>query len=525
MTDSSPTPLPRNETPLKQKGTAPNPERKTSLLVSLVSGLFKLAAVALVVYMTYFFTMMFARRTPPPPPLSDEQAALAKKGEDLRAQGKKVLSSYGWVDPVTKSKVRIPIDRAMELIVAENVRPPAPPAAVPVPVPGQAAPAAKPGTTPTPAGTQTAIVPAPPPTPTVAAAPAGFSPEQLYRMVCITCHDTDGKGKIVKLAMPTIPDLTDPKWQTSRTDAELTHSILEGKESTINGVKVPLMLPMKDKLALAHADVKDMVAFMRGFKGGKQTVPLVPTGPAAEVPPELAQALAVPSPVVPASPAPVTPAPSGTQLSSAATGPAPAATSAGATPTPGSPQPSPGQPTQPSAPNTVAATLLQPAQRPPTSATSITPALPPALPVATVDTAARAERLRVAGNTFNTLCIVCHGADGRGSLVRVAMPPIPDFTSRDWQSSRTSSQLATSILEGKGTLMIPWNTRLTPEQARDLVLYVRNFGGPEVLAAETEREAPSAPSLVEFDNKIRTLRQQFDELERQLQALPPAPTR
>ena len=32
--------------------------------------------------------------------------------------------------------------------------------------------------------------------------PRGWHPEQMYRMVCMACHDTDGKGKIVKLAMP-----------------------------------------------------------------------------------------------------------------------------------------------------------------------------------------------------------------------------------------------------------------------------------------------------------------------------------
>ena len=35
---------------------------------------------------------------------------------------------------------------------------------------------------------------------------------------------------------------------------------------------------MKDKLALAHTDVKDMVAFMRGFKDGKQVVSAAPGG-------------------------------------------------------------------------------------------------------------------------------------------------------------------------------------------------------------------------------------------------------
>jgi hypothetical protein len=100
------------------------------------------------------------------------------------------------------------------------------------------------------------------------------------------------------------------------------------------------------------------------------------------------------------------------------------------------------------------------------------------------------------------------------------MPPIPDFTSRDWQTSRSSSQLAASILEGKGTLMPPWNGKLTPEQARALVLYVRSFGGPAMFAAETEGEARAGLTLVEFSKRMRSLRQQFDEVEKAVQSLP-----
>jgi hypothetical protein len=105
------------------------------------------------------------------------------------------------------------------------------------------------------------------------------------------------------------------------------------------------------------------------------------------------------------------------------------------------------------------------------------------------------------------------------------MPPIPDFTSRDWQTSRSSSQLDSSILEGKGTFMPTWSAKLTPQQARDLVLYVRSFGGPAMLAAGTEGDAPAALSLVEFDNRIRSLRQQFDEIGKQMQTLAAPATR
>ena len=485
-----------SSTPIESAEDDAAEPRSTPLLQALILGLFKLVGVGLVVYLTYFFTTMFAHRTPPPAPLSQEQIALAKKAEDLRAQGKKVLSSYGWVDPVTKSKLRIPIDRAMELYLAESNRPPAPPAAVPGPTATPAAPAAGPGT----GATAVATTPAATTAPVATTAPAGMPPEQMYRLVCMACHDTDGKGKIVRLAMPSIPDLTDPKWQASRTDAELLHSILEGKESTVNGVRIPLMLPMKDKLALAHTEVKDMVAFMRAFKDGKQVVSATPGGmPAPGVPGPVAGG---PTQGVPPTPAPPPSPP----------------TNIGTERLAGSPPPQ--QPAPVSTPPIARAPA--PVAALPSTAAGTGATLPPPLPSAsTVDTAAQAEKIRAAGATFNTLCIACHGPDGRGTAVRAAMPLLPNFTSHDWHTTKSNSQLATTIMEGKG-LMPPWNTQLTADRARDLALYVRSFGAPELMA---ETPAASAPSTAEFDKEMQSLRQKFDDIEKQLQALAAASPR
>jgi mono/diheme cytochrome c family protein len=486
--------------------------------VGFILGLFRLAAVALLVYLTYFFTTAFAHRTTPAASLSREQIALAKKAEALRFEGKKVLSSYDWVDPVTKSKVRIPIDLAMELFLAESARPAAHTTALRSAVTS----AGKSGTGAAPTPAASATVPAIAAAPISSSAPVGMPPEQMYRLVCIACHDTDGKGKVVRLAMPLIPDFTDPKFHSSRTDAELSHSILEGKESIVNGVKIQLMLSMKDKLTLAGTDVKNMVAFIRDFKGGKQVVSATPSGPTT-LATDMAQAL------VPSSP--TTPAPSPFPRPTVGAGPAPSTTTSrpAALLTSASPLSQTLSPlastttTAPAAPSSLIQATRAPAATAPAN-TSVA-ALPTALPVATMNAAARAEKLRMAGGIFSTFCIACHGPDGRGTLVRLAMPPIPDFTSREWHTSRSSSRLASSILEGKGTLMPPWNGKLTPEQARALVLYVRSFGGPATLAAETEGEAPAAVSLVEFDKRIRSLRQQFDEIEKQLQTLPATASR
>jgi mono/diheme cytochrome c family protein len=524
MSDPSDSSTPSSLSPVTSSDDEPITSRR-SLPVALLLDLIKLAAMGLVIYLTYYFTMTFAQRTPPPAPLSEEQKALAKKAEDLRIEGKKVLTSYGWVNPAIKSNVRIPIDRAMELLVTEAARPPAAAVAVmPVPAAASTAPAA--GTTspaPTSASAGGTTGPAKPPATAVAvaappppAARSGMPPDQIYRLVCMACHAPDGKGELVRQAMPSIPDLTDPKWQASRTDAELEHSILEGKESLINGVKIPLMLPMKDKLGLAHTDVKDMVAFMRAFKAGKQVVAPGPGGiPAPGVPVQIAQGpapappsatapavAAIPSP--PSTPSPPSAPTTATTLTSGPTPPQAPTSSPAIVATPG-PAPAP----------TPATVLTQPA-----ASTALAPALPPAIPAAAVNTAERAAKLRAAGVNFTTLCIACHGPDGRGTVIRAAMPTLPDFTTRDFQTSHSSTQLLTSILEGKGQFMVPWNTKLTQDQARDLVLYVRNFGPADLVAAETQ--PASGPSTAEFDRQLLTLRQKFDELEKQLHALPGA---
>jgi mono/diheme cytochrome c family protein len=85
---------------------------------------------------------------------------------------------------------------------------------------------------------------------------------QVYRSACLECHDNDGRGRVVREVLPRVPDFTDSKWLASRSDAELSRSILEGK-----GKSMP---KMKDKLG--SVGVNEMVAFVRAFKGGKQVV-------------------------------------------------------------------------------------------------------------------------------------------------------------------------------------------------------------------------------------------------------------
>jgi mono/diheme cytochrome c family protein len=101
---------------------------------------------------------------------------------------------------------------------------------------------------------------------------AGLEPVQIFRAYCLACHNVDGKGAIVRPGMPDIPDFTVAKWQASKTDAELSKSILSGGK---------FMPPMKDKLAPEVAD--KMAQFVRSFKDGAYKVPLESTGETPKV--------------------------------------------------------------------------------------------------------------------------------------------------------------------------------------------------------------------------------------------------
>jgi mono/diheme cytochrome c family protein len=141
--------------------------------------------------------------------------------------------------------------------------------------------------------------------------------------------------------------------------------------------------------------------------------------------------------------------------------------------------------------------------------------LPAALPISTAPSPERAEKLRLASEFYRTNCFACHGTDGKGTLVRPLMPAIPDFTTREWQTSRSNTQLQTSILEGKGTFMPPWTGKFTAEFAKDLISQVRAFGPPDLREPDRQQQV----AATNFENQIRALRVQWDEVEKQLRAL------
>jgi len=67
-------------------------------------------------------------------------------------------------------------------------------------------------------------------------------------------------------------------------------------------------------------------------------------------------------------------------------------------------------------------------------------------------------------------CQMCHGASGKAPLPEMA------FVGRDWKHGTSSAQMAKVIAEGvKGTPMMPFKGKLTPEQIAALAKYVRAF--------------------------------------------------
>jgi quinol-cytochrome oxidoreductase complex cytochrome b subunit/mono/diheme cytochrome c family protein len=387
-----------------------------------------------------------------------------------------------------------------------------------------------------------AAAPTPPPAP-----PAGpiqrADVARTYNDTCAACHGVDGTGRLIRPGMPTIPDFTSLAWQMAQTDLEILHRIHDGNE--------PLMPAYRDKLS--EPQQLALAVYVRAFG-------VAPAEPAAARPGEPP---APPKPAPPPAAAPVAaqmPAelvyrnfclachdsdgrgttvrkampevPDFTDARWAALrtdadlkqsildgkgkfmlpmkdrlGPADAERMVGyvrafrggkqvVEVAPKPPAPPPAHPAVVPGPGPAATAPLPP-----------TPA------------AQSAARMSAAAGLFRQYCLVCHGADGRGTATRPGMPPIPDFTDRAWQATVNDPRLAVSILEGKGTLMPAFRGRVGEDQVDDLVAYVRAFG-PEGATA-----LGPAPGAGEFETRYRQLQAEWDELEKRMRELrqPPKP--
>lgn len=88
-------------------------------------------------------------------------------------------------------------------------------------------------------------------------------------------------------------------------------------------------------------------------------------------------------------------------------------------------------------------------------------AAPQAAPAQPVSEVARLYRLH---------CQLCHGANGKAPIPEMA------FVGRVWKHGTSSAQMAKVITEGvKGTAMMPFKSKLKPEQILALAKHVRAF--------------------------------------------------
>jgi quinol-cytochrome oxidoreductase complex cytochrome b subunit/mono/diheme cytochrome c family protein len=366
---------------------------------------------------------------------------------------------------------------------------------------------------------------------------------RVYNDTCAACHGVDGTGRLMRSALPKLPDFSSLAWQMSQTDFEIAHRIRDGNE--------PLMPAYRDKFS--ESTRLALTVYVRAFA-------IAPGEPVAAATPA-----ASPAPGAPPAPAPKrAPAP--------AAHPVAAQMSAelvyrnyclachdgdGRGSTVRKPMPDIPDFTDPKwgasrtdadlkqsilngkgkfmlpmsdklgpadAERMVAylrkfqggkqLIKVQPAPPPPSPAQPVVvPGPAPRPPVGEVS-APSAARLSVATGLFRQYCQVCHGPRGTGAEIRASMPTIPDFTSRAWQAGANSTQLAVSILEGKGTLMPSFRGRVNEEQAQGLVAYVRAFG-PEGMTTQ------ASPDASEFERRFRQLGAEGDELERQMRELQP----
>jgi cytochrome c6 len=76
---------------------------------------------------------------------------------------------------------------------------------------------------------------------------------------------------------------------------------------------------------------------------------------------------------------------------------------------------------------------------------------------------------------FKTKCAACHGPDGSGGTPTGKAMGTPDLRSDDVQK-QTDAQLIESTTNGKGKKMPAYKGKLTDDQMKGLVGYIRELG-------------------------------------------------
>jgi mono/diheme cytochrome c family protein len=118
-----------------------------------------------------------------------------------------------------------------------------------------------------------------------------------------------------------------------------------------------------------------------------------------------------------------------------------------------------------------------------------------------------------AGKTlYQQKCARCHGADGVGNEARDTAPAIPDFTRHPWHERRGDAQITASILNGKGKEMPAFGGKISQDQAKNLVAYLRRFD-PMSTATAPASESSFEKRFQELEKEMEALHKQYRDLE------------
>ncbi|MBT3508575.1 MAG: cytochrome c [Nitrospina sp.] len=84
--------------------------------------------------------------------------------------------------------------------------------------------------------------------------------------------------------------------------------------------------------------------------------------------------------------------------------------------------------------------------------------------------------LETGRDIFYKHCKACHGdkGDGKTFAANVLNPPPKNFTAEISKKELTEKRMTNSVTKGrKGTAMMPWESNLTQEEIRAVVIYIR----------------------------------------------------
>ncbi len=80
---------------------------------------------------------------------------------------------------------------------------------------------------------------------------------------------------------------------------------------------------------------------------------------------------------------------------------------------------------------------------------------------------------------YSTICMRCHGIDGKGGAAMTFTPPVADLTSPEVQS-KLDAALFKKVHDGKAnTAMGAWREVLTDDEIWDVLTYVRTMAPRE----------------------------------------------